>query len=132
MVFFWIFILTFASSPFVQSKSPSSDIKLKIEATELDSRMLLERLNANGAKHHLKFVLAEGDFDYRIAFGTEQKPVGTAYGDINASAATTAVYDAQGKEMFQFKREGRWTDSGATNAISKEIIKRFLKLKTLG
>jgi hypothetical protein len=73
MVFFWTFILTFAPSLLAQSKSPSSDIKLKIEATELDSRMLLERLNANGAKHHLKFVLAEGDFDYRICirYGTK-------------------------------------------------------------
>jgi hypothetical protein len=112
-----------------QNKPPAPELKVKIEATELDRKILLERLNANGAGHHLKFALAEQDFDYRIVFGTGQKPVGTAYGDINASAGSTAVYDAQGKEMFEFKREGRWTDSGATNAISKEIIKRLLKLR---
>jgi hypothetical protein len=55
--------------------------------------------------------------------------VGTTYGDINASLGSTSVYDSQGKEMFEFKREGRWTDSGATNAVAKEIIKRLLKLQ---
>jgi hypothetical protein len=113
---------------FAQSKLPVSDLKVWIEATELDRRILLERLNANGASHHLKFALTEQGFDYRIVFGTGQKPVGTMYGDVNASAGSAAVYDGQGKEMFEFKREGRLTDSGATNAISKEIIKRFLKL----
>lgn len=125
----WLLIIALAPLGFAQSKSSVSVLNVKIEATELDCKMLLERLNANGTSHHLKFALAEQDFDYRIVFGTGQKPVGTTYGDINASAGSTAVYDAQGKEMFEFRREGRWTDSGATNAISKEIIKRLLKLR---
>lgn len=73
----------------------------------------------------MHFVLADQNFEYRVTFGTEQKPVS----GINASAANTAVYDAEGKELFEFKREDRWTDSGATNATAKEIIKRLLQLK---
>jgi hypothetical protein len=121
-----LFLVAIAATPlsFAQN-SLGSNLKIKIESTELDQQTLLARLNANGVAHHLKFVLADQNFDYRITFGTEQKPVS----GINASAATTAVYDAEGKEMFEFKREGRWTDSGATNATAKEIIKRLLKLK---
>src|ERR1700723_630958 len=115
--------LSFAQKPL------GPNLKIKIEATELDRQRLLARLNANGAGHHLTFALAEDGFDYRVVFGTGQKPVGSGYGDINASTGSTAVYDAEGKELFEFKREGRWTDSGATNATAKEIIKRLLKLR---
>jgi hypothetical protein len=127
----WLLVFGLASAVFAQSRSPVSNLKVKIEATELDRKMLLERLNANGASRHLQFTLAEQDFDYRIEFGTGQKPVGTAYGDVNASAGSTSVFDTQGKEMFEFKREGRLTDSGAPNATSKEIIKRLLKLRVV-
>jgi hypothetical protein len=121
-----LFLLAIAAAPLGSAQNPlGSNLKVKVEATELDQQTLLARLNANGAAHHLKFVLAEQGYDYRITFGTEQKPVS----GINASAATTAVYDGGGKELFEFKREGRWTDSGATNATAKEIIKRLLKLK---
>jgi hypothetical protein len=125
-----LIVIALVPTSFAQSRRPVSELKLKIEATELDRRALLQRLNADGSSHHLKFALTEQGFDYRIVFGTGQKPVGTTYGDINASAGSTAVYDAEGKEMFEFRREGRWTDSGATNAIAKEIIKRLVKLRS--
>jgi hypothetical protein len=124
-----LFALALSSVCFAQNKSAISELRVDIEATELDKKQLLERLNANSGGHHLKFVASEQDFDYRIEFGTGQKPVATGYGDINASLGSTSVYDAQGKELFEFKREGRWTDSGATNAVAKEIIKRILKLQ---
>jgi hypothetical protein len=112
-------------------KAPTSTtFQVKIEATELDRQMLLEKLNANGAYYHLKFVVADQDFDYRITFATRQAPVGTRYGDVNASRAITSVFDSKGTELFEFNRQGRWTDSGATNAAAKEIIKRLLKLKS--
>jgi hypothetical protein len=121
-----LFLLAIAATPLSFAQNPlGSNLKIKIEATELDQQTLLARLNADGVAHHLKFVRADQNFDYRITFGTEQKPVS----GINASAATTAVYDAEGKELFEFKREGRWTDSGATNATAKEIIKRLLRLR---
>jgi hypothetical protein len=121
-----LFLLAIAATPLSLAQHPlGSSLKIKIEATELDQQTLIARLNANGAAHQLHFALADQNFDYRVTFGTEQKPVS----GINANAATTAVYDAEGKELFEFKREGRWTDSGATNATAKEIIKRLLKLK---
>jgi len=111
-----------------QASNSQRPLKIKIEATELDRRMLVDKLNSHGADHRLKFVLAEEDFDYRIVFGTGQSPVATTYGDMNASSATTSVFDSKGAELFEFKRAGRWTDSGATNAAAKEIIKRLVKL----
>jgi hypothetical protein len=118
--------LLLALAPFclAQSKSQATEVKVKIEATELDRKMLLEKLNANGAGHQLKFLAADQDFDYRIVSGTAQGPVNTTYGAVNASATSTSVFDSKGAELFEFKREGRWTDSGATNAAAKEIIKR--------
>lgn len=107
-------------------------LKVKIEATELDRKMLVEKLNEHGASHHLKFEMVDQDFDYRIVFGTGQAPVTTTYGSINSSGAMTSVFDGNGSELFEFKREGRWTDTGATNAAAKEIIKRLVKLRPLG
>jgi hypothetical protein len=112
----------------VQNRNGAQPLKVKIEATELDRKMLVEKLNSHGESHHLKFQLVEQDFDYRITFGTGQGTVNTVYGAVNSSAATTSVFDANGKELFEFRREGRWTDSGATNAAAKEIIKRLLRL----
>jgi len=112
-----------------QSKSQVTELKVKIEATELDRKMLLEGLNADGAGHHLRFTLTEQEFDYRIVFNTTQEPYSTAYGDVNASTASTSVFDFNGKELFEFKRQGRRTDKAATNAVAKEIIKRLVQLR---
>ena len=112
----------------VQNRNGVQPLKVKIEATELDRKMLVEKLNSHGEGHHLKFALADQGFDYRITFGTGQGTVNTVYGAVNSSAATTSVFDANGKELFEFRREVRWTDSGATNAAAKEIIKRLVKL----
>jgi hypothetical protein len=35
----------------------------------------------------------------------------------------------KGAELFQIKRPCRATDSGAANAVAKEIVKRILKLR---
>lgn len=120
------FLLLLAPICFAQSEAPR---KIKIESTLLDQKMILEKLNSHGSSHHLIFVLADDEFDYRIVFSTRQKPVGTVYGDINASTASTSVFNSRGEELFEFERSGRWTDSGATNAVAKEIIKRLLKLQ---
>lgn len=104
-------------------------IKVKIEATELDRRTLLEKLNTNGASHKLSFILSEDDFNYRIVFGTEQGGYQTVYGEMNSSGSTVQVFDSKGTQLFAFNRVGRLTDSGATNAAAKEVIKRLQKLQ---
>jgi hypothetical protein len=122
-------MLTLLIFPFFASAQKSRQpLKVKIEATALDRQMIIEKLNSHGEGHHLKFELSDGEFDYRIVFSTSQTPTNTAYGAVNSSTAMTSLFDSKGSELFEFKREGRWTDSGATNAAAKEIIKRLLKL----
>jgi len=103
--------------------------RITIEATELDKKILLEKLKVHGADHKLRFVLAEKDFDYRIVFSTGQRGYQTGYGEMNSSGSSVQVYDSKGTELFAFNRAGRATDSGATNAAAKEIIKRLRKLQ---
>src|SRR5690348_7449408 len=76
--------------PAAGKQSPAS-WKVKVEATELDRRMLLDKLNEHGAEHGLRFDLADSDYDYRIVFSTGQHAVplfvGGSGGDMNASMA---------------------------------------------
>jgi hypothetical protein len=116
------------TNPKTQNPNPQPS-KITIEATELDKKMLLEKLNVHGADHKLRFVLAEKDFDYRIVFSTGQRGYQTGYGEMNSSGSSVQVYDSKGTELFAYNRAGRATDSGATNAAAKEIIKRLRKLQ---
>jgi hypothetical protein len=47
------------------------------------------------------------------------------------SFAKTSAAAKHGGELFRFERANRYTDSGATNAAAKEVIKRILKLRSL-
>lgn len=114
-----------------QGQAGSKPIRTKIEGTELDRRMLLEKLNAHGQDHHMRFEMAESDFDYRIAFTTGQGTTQTTWGELNSSIASADVFDPNGTELFRFERKGRGSDKGATNSVAKEIIKRILKLNSL-
>lgn len=132
-------LVLFSTSMFAQSSAtdaaPVETIKIKIEATELDRRMLLEKLNARGQEHKLKFESADQDFTYRIVFATDQETaLSNRYsrgggGSYNTSSASATVYASNGNELFQFKRRLRVTDAGSANAVAKEIIKRMLKLR---
>ena len=116
------------TNPKTQNPNPQPS-KITIEATELDKKILLEKLKVHGADHKLRFVLAEKDFDYRIVFSTGQRGYQTGYGEMNSSGSSVQVYDSKGTELFAYNRAGRATDSGATNAAAKEIIKRLRKLQ---
>lgn len=126
---FFVFAILLASSCFAQKPAHLQSYRVKVESTKLDQKMLVEKLNSHGAEHGFKFVLAEQDFDYRIVFGTAQGGVMTVYGQMNSSEALTQIFDSNGTELFEFKRAGRATDSGATNAVAKEIVKRLRKLQ---
>jgi hypothetical protein len=115
-----------------KAASAPENVKVKIEASEMDRRMLMEKLNEHGAEHGMKFVLDEKEFSYRINFSIEQAKAwtsGPGGGSYNTSEAKATVYDDKNAELFSFTRAQRRTDSGATNAVAKEIIKRILKLK---
>ena len=114
-----------------QSQQPTKAIRAKIEATELDRRMLLQKLNIHGQDHHMRFESAESDYDYRIIFSTGQGTTQTTYGELNSSLASADVFDPQETELFRFDRKGRGSDQRATDAVAKEIIKRIAILNKL-
>jgi hypothetical protein len=116
-------IVLFSSLALAQAK-PVTEIRVKIEAPESDKFLLLDKLNEHGANHHLHFTIVQEGFDYRLVFGTQQ-PSSPWVG--NTSAAGVSAYDPEGRELFRFSRSNRATDTGATNAAAKEIIKRILR-----
>jgi hypothetical protein len=117
------------------ARKPVEVVKIKIEANEWDKNLILKKLNEHGADHAIRFETSEEHYDYRIDFGTGQNKntlLGLAgAGAVNYSKAQVTAYDLKGTELFQFQRENRYTDSGATNAAAKEIVKRLLKLRSL-
>ena len=120
-------LIAFALAPVVaRPVTADTTLHVRIEATELDRKLLIEKLNDNGKSHHLKFAAADDGFDYRIVFETfqEETPTGN-----RRSGAHVTVYDKQGNTLFAFTREQRLTDTGATNAVAKEIIKRLRELQ---
>jgi len=127
-----VFLLALAIPCFGQSNAHLKPVTVKIEATELDKAMLLSKLNEHGKDHGLSFDAVDKGYEYRIVFATGQKKnIGLLLAGamaINYSNANVAAFDAKGTELFQFRRANRYTDSGAANAASKEIIKRLLRL----
>ncbi|MFY9802227.1 MAG: hypothetical protein WA211_12855 [Candidatus Acidiferrales bacterium] len=107
-------------------------IRIKIQASQLDRSLLFQKLNDHGADHHMRFVLVDTGFDYRVAYGTAGGAVMTPYGPTGGSASVTKVFDPTGAEIFEFSRNGRATNDQAANATAKEIIKRIRKLRGLG
>jgi hypothetical protein len=65
-------LLVLGVSCYAQNPSASNGIRTKIEATELDRRMLLENLNTHDQDHYMRFDLAESDYDNRIVFSSGQ------------------------------------------------------------
>lgn len=128
-----LFVLAFPASASAKAVTEPETVKVKIEASEMDRRMLLQKLNEHGAEHGMKFVLDDREFSYRIEFATEQahgwNTGAGSGGSYNTSEAKATVYDDKDGELFHFTRAQRRTDTGATNAVAKEIIKRMLKLK---
>jgi hypothetical protein len=108
-----------------------TEIRIKIQASQIDRSLLFQKLNDHGADHHMHFVMVERDFDYRVAYGTAGGAVMTPYGPTGGSASVTKVFDPSGAEIFEFSRNGRATADQAANATAKEIIKRIRRLRGL-
>ena len=43
------------------------------------------------------------------------------------NSAAADVYDSRGTEIFKVLRNNRWSESGVTNAVSKEVVKPLLE-----
>lgn len=121
-----ILLLLAALPCFAQAPPKEATLKVRIEATALDKSLLLDKLNDNGKDHDMAFEATSGPWEYRIVFRTYQliAPDGS-----RRSGARAIVYGKNGKELFTFSRDMRYTDSGATNAVAKEIIKRIRELR---
>jgi hypothetical protein len=122
-------LLGLAFSGTASARKQPQEIRVRVEASAWYQTLLLEKLNDSGRLHGLHFDEADQNYDYRIAFGTGQDPVAAQYGQMNDTSGSAAVFDAHGAEMFEFNREGRFSDAGVTNAIAKEIVKRLLKIR---
>ena len=44
-------------------------LKVKIQSTPMERQLLFAKLNDRAATHHIRFVLVEEGFDYRVAYG---------------------------------------------------------------
>jgi hypothetical protein len=122
-------LLGLAFSATVHARKQPQEIRVRVEASAWYQTLLLEKLNDSGRLHGLHFDESDQNFDYRIAFGTGQDQVAAEYGQMNDATGSAAVFDAHGAEMFEFNRQGRFSDAGVTNAIAKEIVKRLLKIR---
>jgi hypothetical protein len=120
---------------FAQSAPTLAAIKVQVDANQWNRGKLLEKLNQQGSKHGMKFVLAdEGkECDYRISFKTgktsEARVVQGTGGTMDYDTGFAAVYDSQGAELFQIKHEAFWNEAGAINGTAKEIIRRLKILR---
>jgi len=102
------------------------DVKVKIEGNLADAVKLVEQLNENGKKHNLRFILTDSDYEFRIAIGSEGwSKWDTVFG--GGADASAAVLTPNCELLFIVSRSGRWGQSGALNAVSKEIVKKLLR-----
>lgn len=119
-------VLTLLST--IASPTPASveEITVKIEATLPDAVKLIERLNENGSKEGFKFRLVESDYQFRIAVASEG-PTATdmIFNNWGGADASAAVLTADCRLLFIVSRSGRMSQSGALNAVAKELVKKF-------
>ena len=99
-----------------------TEVKIKIEAgfaDALDAVKVLERLNANGEDHNLHFQMVESSYDFRIAVAAG------GWSGIRAADTRAAILTPDCRFLFIVSRYGRFTESGALNAIAKEIASKL-------
>jgi hypothetical protein len=108
-----------------QARKPLQEVKVKVDSAGWDRALLLEKMNDSGRFHGLHFDESDDVYEYRIAYGAGQDPAAVQVGVMNATSGTVTVFDARGVELFDFTRQGRFTDAGVTNAVAKEIVKRL-------
>ena len=79
-------VLLLAALPcFAQAPARDVPLKVRLEGTELDKSLLLEKLNDHGKDHHMAFEATDGPWEYRIIFRTYQfiGPDGDIGGTVN-------------------------------------------------
>ena len=125
-----LFVSAFCSA---QCKSATATLNVKIEASESDKKLLIEKLKEHGCNHGLGIEPTDEGFDYCIAIAEVEKPRMTltqaGIGSASQLIVSTTVYDANGTKLFDFGRGNRLTRRGFLNASAKEIVKRLRALQ---
>lgn len=110
-------------------------INVQIDANQWNRAKLLEKLNQQGSKQGMKFVLADEnkEYEYKISFKTSKTPsdvlVQGTGGTINYDTGLATVFSQQGEQLFEINHEATWTETGAINGTAKEIVKRLKVLR---
>ncbi len=118
-----IAILLCTTLSFARSK-PIVEIKVSIEASDSDRRVLLEKLNHHGKGCHWHFTDVKEAFDYRIVFVTDQPSGPWWWGNTDRARAT--IYDVKGTEISRITRSKR-KEVYATDSTADEIIEQIQK-----
>jgi hypothetical protein len=121
-------LLLLASPVASLAQDSSKPMKVKIEGDAPNHLALVEKLNLEGAGHHLKFALSDLDFDYRVVLITSHPAEKSARAGVKQDVANGTVYDSKGKMLFEFQQDGTWADPGGAASAAKEIVKEFVKL----
>jgi hypothetical protein len=120
---FAVFAMTIAASAAAQQ------FTVKLEGTADDRARFLAQLNENGKEHKVSFVDADSGFQYRIAIYSESiKASDFLFGGGADASAVVLTPDCQ--VAYIVTRGGRSTKGGASNALSKEIVKKLKAMTT--
>jgi hypothetical protein len=121
----WIALLVLAPTGVAaQSRTPTTVIKVKIEAQENRKQLLLQELQAEGKNLGLVWQESAVGFDYGILLDIRDE----TNMRVSWCTARATVHAAGGKQLFQFT-EGGWSCLPATNSVAKRIIERLVRLR---
>ena len=106
-----------ASSSLLEAR----EIKLHVEGDRQTGIKMAEQLNKHGKDKDLQFLLADQDFEFRVAVYTE----GMSTADVlfgGGADSSAVVLSPQCEMLFVVTRSGRMTESGALNAVTNALV----------
>ena len=113
----------------IASAAAAQEFKVKLEGTAQDRAKFLERLNENGKEQGVSFVDTDSGYQYRVAIYSEGAK-GSDYLFGGGADASAAVLTPDCQVAYISTRGGRTTKGGATNALSKDIVKKLKAMAT--
>lgn len=102
----------------------AKELKIKVEGDKSTGLKMVEQLNKHGKDKDLQFTLTDENFEFRVAVYTE----GISTADVmfgGGADSSAVVLSPQCEMLFVVTRSGRMTESGALNAVTKELAKKF-------
>lgn len=109
------------------STASAQEFKVKLQGSPEDRKTFLTKLNENGKDPGVSFVDVEKGYTHRVAIYSESmKGSDMLFG--GGADASAAILDNNCEVLFIVTRGGRATKGGATNALSKELVKKFKQM----